>query len=139
MRKRNSWRLAPATDLHIRSWSYGSVNTVEDLYSPAIFGAATDLRCDCGQLQGESVVGQSCPRCRVFVETDAAEARRRRMGKIALACHCKHPLTQEWLTLFPVAPIGFRVNKDGNPNELGKKYEALCRANAALKLVRSGD
>ena len=83
-----------------------------------------------------------CPVCGVRVSDDAARDRRRRLGKIDLACSVNHPLASDEFCAehemrfsfaeFPVAPIAFRVGPDGRPNGLGRRYEAVVTANAAV-------
>ena len=131
-RQEPNWRLMAATDADVRRWSYGSVEKIEDLYSPPIFGATEDLRCQCGDLTGEQYIGRICPNCKVTIEADAARARKRRLGKLSLACHYAHPLTEEWINVFPILPVAYRLTANGEPTALGKKYETLVNVNTDL-------
>jgi hypothetical protein len=128
------WSFAPASAVDCGQWSSGTVRTVEDLYSPKIFGPAKSVRCDCGKYAGEDMVGRLYPACGTIVADDADAARGRRMGKIDLACHCDHPLkgpvspsrfahAAEGLFCFPVCPLGYRTGTSGRANALGRKYE----------------
>lgn len=126
------WGLAPATETHFRSWSYGVVTNVNDLYAPRIFGARRNLVCECGALRGEGNASDTCSHCWVEVESDTREARRRRMGRVELPCHWKNPLTDTWYTEFPIIPVGFRASADDEPNVLGMAYEELIRVKLRL-------
>lgn len=128
----SEWDLIAATELDIHAWSYGQVRDVKDLYEPAVFGAAKDLECACGTLKGAATVGQICTACGVRVQIDSATHRRRRMGRIELACHWTNPMSARPLREIPIAPVGFRLTDDGQVNDLGKRYEKLVRLNAQL-------
>jgi hypothetical protein len=126
------WSFGPATEPYIRSWSYGIMETVADLYSPRIVGPSQAYRCECGTLAGLDRVGELCPECLVTVEADPALVRRRQLASVELCCICHHPITRKQLTHFPIAPIAFRLNHQGEPNALGKKYEKLIQRNLEL-------
>ncbi len=115
--------LADGADLH--RWSWGTVTSTGDLYSPVIFGSSRDLICECGLQGGTSQVGAYCLNCRTIVFADAAAARRCLFGMIKLPGEFLHPLGDELIGRFPVAPIAFRLNEAGEPNALGLKYERL--------------
>jgi len=128
-----SLRLATPDFVDIRRWSYGQVNTLENLYDPKIFGPEHNFQCSCGKYHAESMVGIICDKCGVKVVADAVKARRERPGHIVFPRSCPHPLDESASILeFPVAPIGFRVTA-GNVNALGKKYEKLVGAVSALQ------
>lgn len=128
----NLWKFVCATDADVSRWSSGTVVTVEELYSSQIFGAKQSLRCDCGKLSGVATVGRLCSNCRVWVVEDAVSQRKRAFGKARLACHWQHPTAVGWLTLFPIAPIAFRIGDDGEPTTIGRKYEEVVRVNQRL-------
>jgi hypothetical protein len=128
------WEFGLADELDYHQWSYGSVVTLADLYSPRIFGAVEDLQCGCGRLSGTETVGRLCTRCGVRVVASAAAERRRRLGKVELAVPCRHPLSPEVSILeFPIAPIHFRSKTATERTLLGKRYEDLVSVNDRLK------
>jgi hypothetical protein len=127
-----SWKLISANDADVSRRSFGTVETVQDLYSCRIFGAKESHRCECGRLTGPSQIGKFCSYCRVWVVEDADSVRKSRFGKIDLACHWHHRAAGGYLTLFPVAPIAFRIGQDGQPTRIGRKYEDLVQVNRRL-------
>lgn len=128
-----SLRFATPDFVDIRSWSYGRVDTLENLYEPRIFGPEHDFQCSCGKYHGESMIGIICDECGVKLVADAAKVRRERLAHIVLPRSCPHPLDESAsISEFPVAPIGFRTTADG-VNALGRKYEDLVRTVSALQ------
>jgi hypothetical protein len=125
------WRLTPASDIYVHSWSFGSVKNIPSLYEPRTFGPTHNFRCECGKYAGEAYESTICDRCWVKIFADAAAVRHERLGHLPLACRCIHPVTSEWLEDFPIAPIAFRTAPDGSPNTLGRKYERLIELNTA--------
>ena len=127
------WEVTAVTTLEVRSWSFGRVAGIADLYDPRVFGPAQDVRCACGKYVGADAVDYICDECGVRVSADSRSLRKRRHGHIDLACPCPHPLHPTVrLEAFPIAPIGFRQDADGNVTEIGCKYEALVRTNNDL-------
>ncbi len=57
---------------------------------------------------------------------------RRLFGMIKLPGDFAHPLGDELVDRFPVAPIAYRLGSNGRPNALGAKYERLWRFAAEL-------
>src|SRR5687768_4966366 len=91
------WRFVPAGGAECMIWSSGSIESLNDLYSARIFGAAANYRCGCGKTSGEEFVGIMCPSCRVYV-TDKAEADRRTlMGKVVLPFFLENPFCTPFL------------------------------------------
>lgn len=133
-----SWRLVAASSAIHHGWVSGIVVKVEDLYSQQIFGAAEDLRCECGTVRGAAHVGDICPRCGVRVEFDAKMARRRLIGVMRLASYCQHPIFGHLMFEFPIAPLAFRTDKSGSPNRLGMKYQRLVEVNSRLTHITGG-
>ncbi len=128
----SDWWIVPAGRLDVQRWSFGTIKQISDLYDPKIFGPTENSRCACGKLVGEVAEGRICHVCGVTVFADALLARHQRMGKLDLACYCKHPCHRATLIdTVPVAPIAFRTEADGTPNTLGRKYEALVSLNVA--------
>src|SRR2546423_5894193 len=127
-----AWRFIPGEEGDFCNWGRGLVQSVDDLYKPRIFGPTHDLRCECGALVGEQYVGEYCFDCRIFVEADAAAARRRYMGVMYLPILCRHPFIGRDILMLPVAPVGFRIGKDGKANSLGRKYESLAALTAEV-------
>jgi hypothetical protein len=131
--ERETWRIVPVSPPQFRQWSSGVVQSMEELYSPVIFGAEKSLECACGELKGSDAAGRSCMKCRVRVQNDAPIWRRRLMGRLELGTFVRHPLAPELLICeFPVAPIGYR-QQDGRPTPLGLRYEAILRVVAEFK------
>ena len=130
-----NWELQLGRSCVFCSWSYGRVLEEADLYSQKIFGPAKDLACECGKYSGDRNVDIICDACGVKVAKDAAHLRRVRLGYVALAGPCLHPMGKgaHLVEEFPIAPIAYRTTDDGVPNALGRKYEALIRANLAAK------
>ncbi len=127
--------LTPGRDgLYGNHWVFGLVKTVDDLYEPKIFGATADLRCECGEMEGEDKEGQICVKCFVMVVADSLRARKIRPARIELAAWCRHPLDLgQTITDFPIAPIAFRKTSDGDLTELGKLYEELIEESVTLR------
>src|SRR4051812_11594115 len=73
-------------------WSEGKIENVHDLYSPAIFGATRNHRCECGKLVGELYDGMLCDKCLTSVVANAGLGHHRRIGDIPLAIECKNPM-----------------------------------------------
>ena len=111
----STWNLQAGETFNFQSWSYGLIKDVDDLYDKFTF-------------EGEPLPGMPP----VFASGSPQERRRLRMGHMWLAVPCGHPLDCNELVLgWPICPIAFRVDEDGTVNELGKKCEALVRANLA--------
>jgi hypothetical protein len=127
-----AWRFVPGDEGDFCNWGRGLVKSIDDLYKPRIFGPTDDLRCECGALVGEQYVGEYCFDCRIFVEADTAAARRRYMGVMYLPTLCHHPFIGRDILMLPVAPVGFRLDKDGKPNSLGRKYESIAALTAEV-------
>lgn len=127
-----NWAPIPASEWNLQSWTYGKIKQISDLYSPSIFGATQNLRCECGKLSGPATVGDYCTKCDVFVTDDTEKIHRIRAGRLELAAPIRHPLSSaHWLQEFPIAPIGYRLSIDGKITSLGSKYEKLVQANVA--------
>ncbi len=127
-----NWRFIPGKVCDFQSWSFGRVTAIADLYDPQIFGPRRELVCECGKYEGQRHEGMICELCGVKVSSQAAVLRQTRLGHVHLAVPCKHPLGENWVDDFPVAPYAIRVTPDGKPNALGRKYEGLLTANAAI-------
>jgi hypothetical protein len=127
-----AWRFVPGDEGDFCNWGRGLVQSADDLYKPRIFGPTHDLRCECGSLIGEEHVGELCFDCMIIVEAAAAAARRRYMGVMYLPTLCHHPFIGRDILMLPVAPVGFRLDKDGKPNSLGRKYESLAALTAEV-------
>jgi hypothetical protein len=128
----STWQLTPAGDLDVLSWSYGDVTDVPSLYSPRTFGPRQNYRCECGKYAGEAYENIICDECGVKIFANAAAVRRERCGHVNLACPCEHPISQQTIEVFPVAPIAYRTGSDGAPNALSIKYERFLAANVRL-------
>jgi hypothetical protein len=125
------WKFIPAGFGDIGRWSYGTVETRADLYAPRIFGATSNLRCECGKLVGESSVGQRCLECHVTVESDYRSAQATRLGAMKMMSpRCHNPLaTRTVFLVLPVLPIAYRLSSDGKPTIIGQKYEKVADLN----------
>jgi hypothetical protein len=54
------------------------------------------------------------------------------LAKIVLAYDWMHVWSGKRLSKFPVLPMAFRLNSDGEPNCLGRRYERLFAVNSKL-------
>jgi len=115
------------------SWTHGRrIKSLNDLYSPSVFGASVNLRCECGKLSGTRVIGDYCMECEVFVTDDVQKTHRQRIGRMDLAVPIRHPLSQQtYIEALPIAPIFYRRQSNGLTTALGKKYELAAIANFA--------
>ena len=129
-----AWQLQLSDICDPARWSYGLVKTIDDLYDARIFGSTRDAACECGKYEGCEHDGVICDLCGVKVATDSAALRRTRTGHVQLYWLCTHPLGtgNDWIYEFAVAPIAYRLNADGTPNALGRKYEKLLQARDAV-------
>ena len=127
------WRIVPCDAGDPGRWSYGRVDSVDDLYSKQIFGPREPLSCACGKYSGkEEHVGVLCEACGVQVVADPSILHKRRMGHLVFSRYTpRHPLRpyEGRCLQFPIAPIFWRLGPDGLPNTLGKRYERLVREN----------
>lgn len=135
MSRPSRWKLVPANVADSLRWSYGTLASRSDLYAPRVFGATSNFRCACGELFGESVVGQLCLKCRVTVEADFQLARRIRLGDMNISARCINPITKVTIFRFPILPIFYRVSGDGSPTILGRKYEELVDINFCIPRI----
>lgn len=126
------WRLVQFGATQANLWSFGLVRTVEDLYCRKIFGPMQDLACACGKYCNDArYAGIICDVCGVNVCQDSLRARSTRLGHLDLAVSCRFPpiAGSEPRYAVPVAPVAFRVQGDGTPSVLGRRYEQLVAVN----------
>jgi len=122
----------PATNRHIRSWSYGSLtaqrksgatdweNQKGTLDDQRIFGPLRDFECACGKYKGQRYQGMICDRC--FVKLTTRDVREKRLGHIELSEEIRHPWADEGkLATFPVLPAVFVEHAES----LGALYDEL--------------
>ena len=136
------WRFVVAGDHEVSLWSFGTIDKVDQLYSPSIFGPPEDAVCACGKLVA-AADGTLCHLCGVPCYSDSRSVRLSRLGRINLAVPCPHPLKRSAgpvLTSFPIAPVEYR-RLSGTITPLGRKYEDLVRANLRVceSLPQGGD
>ena len=130
----SQWQIVPARHATVLGWSFGTVRSVSELYSPSVFGPEHDLSCHCGNYAGAEMVGRVCPSCGVIVAADASRLRMRRFGHVELSVPIPHPLIRSVaLAVFPIAPIGLRVKSRNELTTIGSKYERLIEMNTAVR------
>jgi DNA-directed RNA polymerase subunit beta' len=115
-------KIAIASPLKIRSWSYGEVKKPETinyrtlrperdgLFCEKIFGPTRDYECTCGKYKRIRYKGITCDRC--GVEVTKAKVRRERMGHIELAT----PVSHIWF--FKGTPSRMGLLLDMSPRDL---------------------
>jgi hypothetical protein len=126
-----------ATDLEVRSWSYGAVKALRradstgwqqcrfTLDDQAIFGPLREFECACSKYRGPAHRNMICDRCGVKVTTP--DVRRSRFGHIDLPMPVSHPLgTDDDLISVPVLPAVFWESSAGG--RLAPFYENLVAA-----------
>ena len=119
---RHHWKFEAASDSQVTLWSNGLVKSVDELYSPSIFGS-TEIS---PHLLYPTIRG-------IEDALDRPKERYRRIGHLRLATFVEHPLNAECsFMLFPIAPIAYRTLKDGSPTPLGRKYELLVEVNQSV-------
>ena len=128
------WHFIDSGDVATHATASGVVSATEDLYSERIFGAKENFKCACGKLVGQDATDEICTVCLVRVQSDAKRARKLMLGYMKLAFHVPHPLeVKQYISVFPIAPIAYRIDDNNQPNIMGRKYENLVALNLSLK------
>ncbi len=135
-------KIAIASPLKIRSWSYGEVKKPETinyrtlkperdgLFCEKIFGPTKDYECNCGKYKRIRYKGITCDRC--GVEVTKSKVRRERMGHIELAS----PVSHIWF--FKGTPSRMGLLLDMSPRDLEEvlyfvSYVVLDAGNTPLQ------
>ena len=131
------WQLELAERYDFRRWSYGLVETVDDLYDPRIWGPTCDAVCGCGKYEGREHDGVICDMCGVKVAVDSEMLRKTRCGHVRLIVPCTHPMgtTDDRIDEFTVAPSRTGKTQMGCPTHSAESMNG-CWKFATLPLLK---